>query len=150
MWVKGLDPLTGKIPNGKNSATTLDENIDYLTSVFGKEGQNILRRTLHDGTIREASAEVYSSVNFIKKLPGYAVFSIEFLLTDPFFYSIYKDTKTKSITSTSVEWTHNNNGTAPVTNAIITLTGPLVSPKLQNLINSVWLQYLGNISNWRK
>lgn len=146
MWVKGLDPLTGKIPDGKSLATTLDENIDYLTSVFGKEGQHVLRRTLYDGTIREASAEVYSPVTFIKKLPGYAVFSVEFLLVDPFFYSIYKDVKTKSISSTSVEWTYNNSGTAPVTNAVITLNGPLVSPKIENLNNNVWLQYHGNIS----
>ncbi|KAF5044787.1 Phage tail protein [anaerobic digester metagenome] len=147
MWVKGLDPITGKIPDGKSLAITLDENIDYLTSVFGKEGQYTLRRTLYNGTIREASAEVYGPVSFVKKLPGYAVYSVEFLLSDPFFYSISKDTQTNSITSTSVEWTHKNSGTAPVLNAVITLTGPMDSPKLECVNIGIWLQYLGIISS---
>lgn len=145
MWVKGLDPITGAIPEGKSAKELLYENMDYLSCVFGKKGQHALRRILPDGNVREAKAEVYRSAVFVKKPAGHAKFSVEFQLADPFFYGIDLASETKSVGSVSYEWNHTNPGTAPVTNAVITLTGPLESPKLENLANGIWLQYQGSI-----
>jgi len=145
MWVRGLDPITGAIPEGKSEKELLYENIDYLSSVFGKKGQHSLRRILPDGTVREAKAEVYRSTVFVKKPAGHVKFSVEFQLADPFFYGVDLASETKAIGAVSYEWNHINPGTAPVTNAVITLTGPLESPKLENLANSIWLQYQGSI-----
>ncbi len=57
MWVRGLDSLTGKLPSGKSKNEALYENIDYLSGVFGKRGQFVLKRILPDGTEREAIAK---------------------------------------------------------------------------------------------
>jgi len=145
MWVRGLDPITGAIPEGKSEKELLYENMDYLSSVFGKKGQHSLRRILPDGTVREAKAEVYRSSVFVKKPTGHAKFSVEFQLADPFFYGVDLTSETKAVGAVSYEWNHINLGTAPVTDTVITLTGPLESPKLENLANGIWLQYQGSI-----
>lgn len=145
MWVRGLDPLTGNQPSGANETELLYRNIDYLSQVFGKRGQHSLKRVLPGGTVREAKAEVYRPVSFAKKQAGYANFAVEFLLADPFFYDTVKVQETKIINTASFSWSHNNIGTAPVTNLTITLTGPLEAPKLEFLENGIWLQYQGTI-----
>lgn len=147
MWVRGVDPLTGKVPSDQSETETLYDNIDYLSSVFGKRGQHILKRTLPDGTVREAIAEIYRPVSFAKKQAGFAKFAVEFLLADPFFYALENTQDTQAIDSTSYEWSHSNSGTAPVTNAIITLTGPLDSPKLECFDSGLWFQYQGIIGD---
>ena len=145
MWVRGLDPMTGKVPSGLSQDEKLYENIDFLSRLFGKRGEHTLRRTLPDGTEREATAEVYKQVTFVKSMPGYAKFAVEFLLSDPFFYDIQKTQETKTISNASYEWTHNNPGTAPATDAIVTLSGPMESPKLECLGSNLWLQFQGSI-----
>lgn len=147
MWVRGLDPLTGKLPNGKSENEMLYDNIDYLSSVFGKMGQCVLRRILPDETVREAIAEVYRPVSFVKTQTGHAKFAVEFMLSDPFFYAPQPIIQTQSITSMTQEWSHNNPGNAPTTDAIITLSGPMESPKLECLGTAVWLQYQGSIAS---
>lgn len=146
MWVRGLDPLTGKLPRGKSENNVLYENIDYLSSVFGKLGQFVLKRILPDGTVREAIAEVYRPVTFGKTQTGYAKFAVEFMLSDPFFYAPLAISETSVVASLTQEWSHENPGTAPITDATITLTGPMEAPKLECLDNDVWLQYQGSIA----
>lgn len=133
MWVKA------------NDMVTLDENIDYLSTLFGRRGQHVLKRIMRSGEIRETMAEVYGDVTFVTKRPGHCKFAVEFELADPFFYGTTLENEVKTISSTDYSWTHNNPGTAPVTNAIITLSGPLDSPKLENLVNNIWLKYQGAI-----
>lgn len=147
MWVRGLDPLTGKLPSGRNENEVLYENVDYLSSVFGKLGQYTLKRILPDGTVREAIAEVYRPVTFAKAQTGYAKFAVEFMLSDPFFYAPQAVNETQAVPSLTQEWSHNNPGTAQVTDTVITLTGPMESPKLECLDNGVWLQYQGSIGS---
>ena len=145
MWVRGLDPITGNLPSGHTPNEALYDNIDYLASVMGKRGQHALRRTLPDGTAREAVAESYRSINFVKQQDGYAKMAVEFLLSDPFFYSTTKAVDLRTVSSGTLSWTLNNSGTAPATSATITLTGPLESPKLECLNTGVLLQYQGTI-----
>ncbi|ETA80636.1 phage tail domain-containing protein [Youngiibacter fragilis] len=145
MWVRGLDSLTGKLPSGMSENEALYDNIDYLSGVFGKRGLHVLKRILPDGTVREALAEVYRPVSFGKTQAGHAKFAVEFVLSDPFFYASQTAQETQIITSTTQEWSHNNTGNAPVTDAIITLTGPMESPKIECLDSDVWLQYQGSI-----
>jgi hypothetical protein len=146
MWVRGVDFLTGKIPSGLSQAQTLYQNIEFLSSVFGIRGQQTLKRILPDGTEREALAEIYAPVSFVKKQAGYALFTVEFLLAEPCFYGVLKTQETKTINTDLYEWNHHNPGTALVTSAIITLTGPLEYPKLECLDSGVWVQYQGIIS----
>ena len=122
-----------------------ESNIDTLSALFGASGEHTLRRTLSNGEIREAKAEVYSPVSFPIEIANYSKFSVEFELADPFFYTTELETDVEIISSTEESWTHNNPGTAPVTAAIITLEGPLDSPQLKNANNNIWLKYQGAI-----
>lgn len=49
MWVRGLDPIIGKLPSGLSSNEMLYQNIDYLSKVLGASGQHTLIRTLPSG-----------------------------------------------------------------------------------------------------
>lgn len=145
-WVRGVDKTTGLVPAGQTQYETLLQNIDYLSGIFGSRGQKTLRRTFPDGTYREAQAEVYNSLPFpIVHPQRHAKFSVDFLLADPFFYAPSKTTDTQTVNETTEEYTVNNPGTAPATKMIITLDGPLESPKIENTTTGVWLQYNGSI-----
>jgi hypothetical protein len=135
MWVKGT------------SRTNLDQNIDAFLKTIGIPGVHPLRRTMRSGEIREAQAEVCSEINFVVKEPGYAKFAFELELADPFFYGQTKVSETKILSSASTSWMHSYIGSAPCTDVVITFTGPLANPKIENLNNGIWLQYLGSIAN---
>jgi len=143
MWVVGCDKVTGRVPDGMTMMESLEQNIEYLSSLFGIRGQHALKRTMYDDSVREAQAEVYGKVNFVSKPEGYCKFSVEFELADPFFYSLVLEEELRTINSMAATYSFNNPGNAPVTNAIITLTGPLDSPRIENLNNDIWIRYLG-------
>lgn len=135
MWVKGTNRMN------------LDQNIDALLKVIGTPGTHVSRRTMRNGEIREAQAEVCAEINFVIKEPGYAKFALELELADPFFYSQTKASETKVLSTALTTWTHAYAGSAPCVEATITLTGPLSNPKLENTNNGIWLQYLGSIAS---
>ena len=133
MWIKGTDRVD------------LDDNIDTFLTAIGKPGLHTLSRTLRSGETRLAQAELCSEIHFVRKNPGYAKFALELELPDPFFYGTGKATDIRTVTATPLSWTHVNAGTAPATQMLITLTGPLSNPVLRNQDNGVWIQYLGTI-----
>jgi len=135
MWIKGAD------------RTELDDNIDAFLKAIGNPGLHTLNRTMRSGETRQAQAELFSEINFVRKNPGYAKFALELELADPFFYAIEKATDTRMATSSPFAWTHANGGSAPATAMVITLEGPLSNPILRNQSNGVWLQYLGTIAS---
>lgn len=146
MYVLGVDKTTGTIPQGTTYMEQLDINIDYLLKLFGIRGQHSLKRTMRNGEIREAQAEIYKLTDPKVNKAGDVRITVEFELVDPFFYSTDLTSQLKTISSTEYTWTHNNPGTAPVTAAVITLKGPLDSPRLENLNNNIWLKYQGAIA----
>jgi hypothetical protein len=133
MWIRGTDRVD------------LDANIDAFLTAIGRPGLHTLSRTLRSGETRLAQAELCSEIHFVRKNPGYAKFALELELPDPFFYGTAKTTDTQVAASTPLSWTHANAGSAPATQMVITLTGPLSNPVLRNLNNGVWIQYLGTI-----
>lgn len=135
MWIKG------------DNKEDLDDNIDSFLQAIGKSGLHTLRRIMRNGEIREAQAELPGGVNFAIKSPGYARFALEFEMADPFFYGLDPVTESISITSSSQTETISNTGTAPTTKAVITMNGPMDSPKITNLENDIWLQYQGSINS---
>lgn len=147
MWVKGVDPITGFVPTGKNERELLYENIDYLSNLFGKNRECDLKRILPGGEIRIGKAQVCQSTSFYKKSSGFAKFTVEFELADPFFYSLDGVSETKAVESTTYDWSHFNEGTAPVTDLLIMLFGPMEAPKILNLSNNIWFQYMGSIAS---
>lgn len=135
MWIRGT------------SRADLDANIDAFLKAIGNPGLHTLRRTMRNGVIREAQAELCSEINFVRKKPGYAKFALEFELSDPFFYGTVLAAETTSIDTTVKEWNHAYAGSAPCTAMKITFTGPLNNPLLTNKNSGIWLQYLGILAN---
>ena len=135
MWIKGTDRID------------LDDNIDAFLAAIGNPGLHTLSRTLRSGETRLAQAELCSEIHFVRKNPGYAKFALELELADPFFYGTGKTTDAKAVDSSPCIWTHVNTGSAPATQMVITLAGPLSNPVLRNQNNGVWIQYLGMILN---
>ncbi len=133
MWIKGTD------------RADLDTNIDAFLTAIGSPGLHTLSRTLRNGETRLAQAELCSEIHFVRKNPGYAKFALELELADPFFYGTGKSTDIRTVTATPLSWTHVNASSAPVTQIVITLAGPLSNPVLRNQNNGVWIQYLGTI-----
>jgi len=135
MWIKGTD------------RADLDDNIDAFLTAIGKPGLHSLSRTMRSSETRLAQAELCSEIHFVRKNPGYAKFALELELADPFFYGTGKTSDTQVAASSPLPWTHINTGSAPATQMVITLTGPLSNPVLRNQNNGVWIQYLGTILN---
>lgn len=147
MVVNGVDPITGIVPAGKTGNEQLHDNIDYLNLIFGRRGEFTLKRIMPNGNVREAKAEVYGDTDYTIKDMTSCKFTVEFLLADPFFYSATKVTELRNITEAQTTFAHQNMGNAPALKHLITLTGPLANPVIENLSNGVWLQYLGVINN---
>lgn len=145
MWVAGVDRYTGYLENGKTTLETLYENIDYLNRVFGSLGRHTLRRTLPNGEVREAKAEVYDKFDFGVRPEGYSRFSVEFELSDPFFYDLNAGYIHIPVSGTTVETIVSVTGTAPASSLDITLVGSLTNTKITNLNNNVSLSYNGVI-----
>lgn len=143
MWVRGVDSF-GVLPVGKTTAQQLDENIDYLRSLFGISEMVIVQKKMNDDTWRVAQSEVKGAIEFTSKTKN-KVFSVELTYPDPFFYGTVEVTEETTAIELTNTWTHVNIGTAPVDKMLVTFTGPLSSPKLENLNNGIWLQYSGAI-----
>lgn len=133
MWIKGTD------------RADLDDNIDAFLTAIGQPGLHTLSRTLRSGETRLAQAELCSEIHFVRKNPGYAKFALELELPDPFFYATGQITDVRTVSTSPLTWTHANSGSAPATNMVITLEGPLSNPVLRNQYNGVWIQYVGMI-----
>ena len=135
MWIKGTD------------RTDLDQNIDAFLTAIGNPGLHTLSRTLRSGETRLAKAELCADIHFVRKNPGYAKFALELELPDPFFYGTEKTADVRTASTFPLIWTHTNVGSAPATDMVITLEGPLSNPVLRNRNNDVWIQYVGTIAS---
>ena len=133
MWIKGID------------RADLDRNIDAFLTAIGKPGLHTLSRTLRSGETRVTQAELCSEIQFVRKNPGYAKFALELELPDPFFYGTENSADVRMALTSPLIWTHTNDGSAPATDMVITLEGPLSNPVLRNRNNDVWIQYVGTI-----
>ena len=135
MWIKGID------------RADLDRNIDAFLTAIGKPGLHTLSRTLRSGETRVTQAELCSEIQFVRKNPGYAKFALELELPDPFFYGTENSADVRMALTSPLIWTHTNDGSAPATDMVITLEGPLSNPVLRNWNNGVWIQYVGTIAS---
>ena len=135
MWVRGINPDNPL----EISSEWLEKNKDRLTKLFGSRGLHVLERTLPGGEKREALAEVIVPINFLNETKTSARFTVEFLIPAGIF------TGPTDVTYTLSAADLQHAGTAPQDSMTITMTGPLVNPKLENKTNDIWLQYLGTL-----
>ncbi|MEN6480905.1 MAG: hypothetical protein ABFD29_01830 [Anaerolineaceae bacterium] len=130
-----------------------ESKIDLFKALFGKGNQQILQRTMADGSVRQVGAEV-SKFDISQKSDRYCKATVDFLLSSPFFRSTSKTSLTTTIDASPKTFTLTNPGTADDRTAVITLTGPLTNPKIINIFTNpvtglqelVWVGYTGIIA----
>lgn len=135
--------VSGKNPANVNAAPTeaqLEINKDYLAKLFGKRGLFKLERIMPDASVREAWAEVIADINFTTVSKTVSKFTVEFSIPAGLF------TAATAVTYTLSETALNHAGTAAQDSMTITMTGPLVNPRLENKTNGIWIQYLGTLA----
>ena len=136
-----------------SSRTDFESKMDTFRKLFGQGNQQFLQRTMADGSVRKAAAEV-TKYDVSQKSNRYARVTVDFLLDKPFFRSTVATSDTQTIDSNPKTYTLTNPGTAEDRSAVITFTGPLSYPKLTNLITDpvtglaadVWVGYTGALT----
>ena len=150
MWVRGCAD-DGSVPT--TNRQQFFTNVDTLTRLF-YPGSGMLEvlHTLPDGSIRRIWGEVTEAINFA--VQGYnplGKFSVA--MRCPFVF--WEDQNNTSVNLTPV-WngaiSQFDGMTAPVEDAVITITGPCTSMKVESLYNGSslevpnWFQYAGALT----
>jgi len=136
-----------------SSRIDFESKMDSFRKLFGPGNQQFLQRTMADGGVRKAAAEV-TDFDVSQKSNRYARVTVDFLLDKPFFRSTVATSDTQTIDSNPKTYTLTNPGTAEDRSAVITFMGPLSYPKLTNLITdpvtglaaNVWVGYTGALT----
>lgn len=140
MWVKDVDQ------NGQNKGTaSLLANLDALKKVFATDGTALLKHTI-SGTVRQAPAEVVSSVQFepFGTAPFYR-YVVEFSMADPLWRAeTGRTVGPVTITTNPQNVTLVNNGTYRQEQGTIKVTGEITDPKFT--IGSDWVLYTGTVA----
>lgn len=143
MWVAGINPSTSQPAADK--ALQFSDNLRTLHSlVYTPSSQVQLTREWRytvSGTptivSATANAQIAGDMQPTMTGPGRADFSVDFLLSDPYFYG--------SAVTASIPYSSNTNVTNPgddiaaYSNFTITFNGPLFYPILTNSTNSAYL-----------
>ncbi len=131
--------VAGKVP------IDFQDRLDFLKQLFGSRTQKVLRRQMANGSYRQANAEVISTLGFNQIRGDHSGrFVVDFLLADPFMRSdIATAPAATTIDASPLAFTIPNPGTGQDRSMIITLTGPLTNPRIDNLTNGIWISFTG-------
>lgn len=131
--------IAGKVP------IDFQSRLDVLKLLFGSRTQKVLKRQMADGTFRQANAEVTGTIGFDQLRGDHSGrFVVDFLLADPFMRSdVATAPAATTIDASPKTFTITNPGTAEDRSMIISLTGPLTNPRVDNLTNGTWVSFTG-------
>lgn len=140
-----------------SSREDFEDKMDSFRLLFGKGERQTLQRTMADGSVRKAVAEV-NGFMVSPKSNCYARVTIDFLMASPFFRDASGTSVTVQIATSPQTLSITNIGTAEDRSAQILLTGPLSYPKLTNQITdpvtgeaaNVWVGYNGVIASGKQ
>ena len=139
--VSGTD-ADGVVPAGSTQDKTLRANIDTLLSIFGRRsGLLTVDKEMEDGSVRRNYGEV-GIVIAPEYIDGNAValLTVELVFPDP----LWRATSNTSATGTG-SLTAFAGITAPISDAVITITGPATNPRLTDSVSGGWIQYTGTL-----
>lgn len=145
MWIAPCDVDEG-IPGGSNARKEFYKNLDMITALFDKDyGLLDVRHTLPDGTIRQAMCDVLTSIDFTTQgVNPIAKFVVELINTDSFWKDVTLTNANSSLINSP--WTWATGGTAPVNDAVYTVTGPITNPRVTDEVSGAYLQYGGTVA----
>ena len=141
LFIGGTD-ADGAVPAGSTEDKTLRANIDQLLAVFGRRGALLtVDKEMEDGSVRRNFGEVgvvlapeYFDANPV------ALLTVEIIFPDPLWKATTNTTATGAGALTAFAGI-----TAPISDAIITVTGPATNPKLTDSQTGAWIQYTGTV-----
>lgn len=142
LFIGGTDAF-GAVPAGSTEDRTLRANIDKLLSVFGRRGVLLtVDKEMEDGSVRRNFGEVgvvlspeYFDANAV------ALLTVELIFPDP----LWRATSNTTATGTGA-LTAFTGITAPISDAVITVTGPATNPRLTDTVSGAWIQYTGTLA----
>lgn len=147
MWVIGCDD-NGAIPSGTDR-TQFMARVDELTRIFNKPHALLdIRHTLADSSVRQCFAECTSVLNFTTQ--GYSPLGkVQVTLDIPSgYWQDVSDTVMAKDTNTATNRTFASTGaTAPLDDALYTITGPVTNPRITDVIGGGYVQYNGTVAS---
>lgn len=150
MWVIGADS-SGNVPTDGTQLALYEANLDNLLALFGQRHKLLeLSMVVGDGTTRRTRARVTNAFAPNERLDGavpLAKFTVIFDLVDVFWSDAGTVTDTHPFT-TNVSWWANNfyGTTAPIEDAVVTITGPISNPGITCLATGAYVQYNGSLT----
>lgn len=142
LFVQGTNS-TGVIPGGSTAGATFRSNMDSLLAIFGKRsGLIAIEKEMEDGSIRRNNAEVTAVVT-PEYLGGDPVATLKVLLTLP--NPIWQATSNTTSSGTGL-LTAFTGITAPITDALITVTGATSGATITDVVSGGFIKYIGALS----
>lgn len=137
----------GTVPEGSTADALLRQNIDRLFAVFGRRhGLIQIDKEIEDGTVRRNFGEVTAVIEpAYPSLDAVATFTVEITFPDPLWKSTTSTTATGSGTGT-IALSALAGITAPISDAVITISGAGTNPRITDTVSGAWIQYTGSFS----
>jgi hypothetical protein len=143
MQVSTINPATGldgATPDAQRA--NFDKNLDALSRIFYRRNLMDVRRTLSDGTVRQAWCRTISGAKPTRV--GLSAGRLVFDLQLP--YSFWQDVANQvqagvATNAANVALGNFAAGTAPISDMQIGLVGPLTNPKVTDVESGAWVQY---------
>ena len=148
MWVSSKDRTTGlEGTDLDDKRKNLDANIDYLTLLFSRRNKLLtVSRTLSDGTIRVAKAEVVTAIDPMTVGLAHGKFSVELYIPEGFWRDAASSTLLSSAPGSNLVVTGAAGATAPMQDLQFVITGPATNPRITDVESGSYFQYNGTIS----
>lgn len=148
MWVSSRDRNTGI------DGTTLDEkrqnldaNIDFLTLLFARRNKLLeVKRTLSDGSIRVAQAEVVTALDPVLVGLAHGKFAVELYIPEGFWRDENPSTLLSSGPGANLVVTGAATATAPMQDLEYRITGPATNPRITDVESGSYFQYNGIVA----
>ena len=132
------------------TATAMETLIDTLKTKLAPRTQQVLAQTREDGTIRNINATVDVSIQPERETSKQTRAVLTFRCTSPFWrLSTVITDNTTTIDASPKAMVVTNPGSAPESDPVITLTGPLANTVITNSTNGAILTYTGTIASPR-
>lgn len=144
MFVRGTD-ANGIVPGGSTAIAECEANMDTLSFLFGK--RHALLDVQHDtkgtGALRQALCKVVTAIE-PDILPGRSArFKVQLKIPGVFWQDLlpseWASTPTL-VSGNSYEVTTLQGGVAPISDAIITVTGPATNPQLVDMTTGAYVR----------
>lgn len=155
MWLLGTDG-DGLIPGGSTAMAKCRDNLDQLAHLFGKRHALLDVQEVVDasGTQRQAWCKVVDAVEPVIRAGGLGRFTVSLLIPE----GMWQDPATadwsqaSAVASTVYEVTTLQGATGPISDAVVTVTGPVTNPQLNDFTTSAYVRLnaaLAAGSTWR-